>query len=261
MSGHIFNKWLVWEEKIETRKKKSFFKEHERIIDFFIYYFIGVFVVFFVIATINPGWVFSEEQLYGEPTIEINTRPGLPPPPSEGVQKEIFKIFRNNFYVMMISFVLSLLYGSGALFLIILNSSIFASKLVQVIRAQILSSYDFIQTFSLISCNFGILFFHMLPEMGAYLVAAISGGVLSKAVIREKFMSKKFLLVIKDSVLLLFLSIVLLMISAFLEIKVSKELFIGNICIKNISLILVSTISLVFAVILAEWIRMRNKKR
>ena len=70
----------------------------------------------------------------------------------------------------------------------------------------------------------------MLPELGGYFIAAIAGGVLSKAIIKEKFMSKGFKIILKDSFVLLILAIVVLVMAAVIEVILSKKLFQGNIC-------------------------------
>jgi len=258
LSCPIFSRLLEWEERVETRRKLSFFKEHEKIIDFFIYYFIGVFVVFFILASFNLQWVFAEEHLFGGAPSISEVREGLPPPPSLPDRIQISSIFRHNLYVMVLCFALSLLYGSGALLLIILNASIFASKLVEVIKIKLPESYGFLSTFGFLGCNFGILFFHMLPEVGAYLVAAIAGGVLSKAIHKEKFLSKRFRLVIKDSVILLGIAIAILVFAAIIEIKVSKRFFNADICTNFLPLVIFATVVLILCVLIAEAVRKRR---
>jgi len=70
----------------------------------------------------------------------------------------------------------------------------------------------------------------MLPELGGYFIAAIAGGVLSKAYAKERFMSNSFKIIVKDSFILLILSVIVLGVAALIEVFLSKKLFQGNVC-------------------------------
>ncbi|MBS3102641.1 stage II sporulation protein M [Candidatus Woesearchaeota archaeon] len=251
------NKLFDLEEKIEVKKNISFFKKHEHIIDFFIYFFIGVFIVLFVVALISPGIVLSEQQLYSIETKVVQEGRKLPPPPAMGQESELLRIFRNNIYVMIISFVLSLFYGSGALFLITLNASIFASALANAVKSN-LTDFGFLFVYSFTLCNLGVLLFHAIPEVGGYLIAAIAGGVLSHAFIREKIGGKNFKIVLKDSVILVLIASLVLFTAAFIETEVSKRLFTSNVCAKSKFLIIFLLASAIIALVIFEY--MRKKK-
>ena len=255
------NKLFDIEERIELKENASFFKKHEYIIDFFLYFFVGVFIVLFIIALISPNLVFSEEKLYNiNSKLEIkydNSDSRLPPPPPLSGNGEIFRIFRNNAYVMLISFFLSLFYGSGAFFLITLNASIFASSLAEFLNSKI-HSLDFFSGYSYVLCNLGILFFHAIPEVFGYLLAAIAGGVLSHAFIREKFRSRNFMIVLKDSLILLTISIGILLAAAFLENEISRKLLTSDICSRWKFTIIIAL--LIFLVLLAIFEYLRKKK-
>jgi hypothetical protein len=255
---------LKYETREEIIGKAPFFQRHRAISDFFIYFFIGVFITLFILSLISPSLVFSEENLYGRET-GINLAiaehlEGIPPPPIPQQQNEIVMIFENNLIVMLICFALSFFYGSGALLILILNASIFASALARVILIQSGKAAGFLPSTSLIACNLGIMFFHMIPEVGSYLLAAIAGGVLSKAIVREKFSYKKFWPVLKSSIFLLIFAIIILLFAAIIEVKISKFLFMLNVCINNKVIILIITAIIVIGVILFEYWR-KSKSR
>jgi len=269
----IANKLFYREERLEINKKLGFLKKHEHIIDFFVYFFIGVFIVLFAISLPRPNMVFSEQQLYNIQAGIIEEGRKLPPPPL-GSGNGVLIIFKNNLYVMVISFVLSLFYGAGALFLITLNASIFASALARVIRISLqnmdffviksLQNMDFLFTNTFLSafgftlCNLGIMFFHLIPEVSGYLLAAISGGVLSRALIKEKINSENFRIVFFDSIKLLIGAIIFLMAAAFIENKISRELFNSDVCIDSkITIIFIHGLILA-GIILFELIRKKE---
>ncbi|MBD3259891.1 hypothetical protein GF371_04655 [Candidatus Woesearchaeota archaeon] len=253
--------------KYETREeiigKASFFQKNRAIIDFFIYFFIGVFITLFIIALMNPTVVFAEENLYGRETginLAIAEKlEGIPPPPTPQQQNEIVMIFENNLIVMLICFALAFFYGSGALLILILNASVFASALARVILTQAGKAAGFVPASSLIACNLGIMFFHMIPEVGSYLLAAVAGGILSKAILREKeSFSFKSLPVFKNSIILLVLAIIILLFAAIIEVKISKLLFMMNVCISYRLVILIITAAIVIGVILLEYKRKKH---
>jgi hypothetical protein len=158
---------------------------------------------------------------------------------------------------MIISFILSLFYGAGALFLITLNASIFASALANVIKNN-LPGIGFFSVYSFTLCNLGIMFFHMIPEVSGYLLAAIAGGVLSHAFIREKIGSKNFKIVLTDSFILLLIAIAVLFLAAFVENEISKKLFTSNICVNSQFLIISILGLIILGIVLFEVMR---KKR
>ena len=217
--------------------------------------------------------VFSEQQLYNIQASITEEGRKLPPPPL-GAGNEVLIIFKNNLHVMIISFVLSLFYGAGALFLITLNASIFASALARVIRVSLqnmdffviksLENMDFLFTHTFFStlgfalCNLGIMFFHLIPEVSGYLLAAISGGVLSRALIKEKINSENFRIVFFDSIKLLMGAIIFLIVAAFIENKISKGLFTSDVCIDSkITIIFIHGLILA-GIVLFELIRKKK---
>jgi len=248
-------KLLSLEEKIETKAKGSFLQEHEGIFDFYIYFFIGVFVVFFIIAIFSPDLVFSQERLYG---ITLTDAPAknLPKIFSISDKDQIFGIFKNNIYVMIVSFILSLFYGSGALFIITLNASIFASALSRIVRISI-AGMGISEAILFGICQLGIMFLHGLPELASYFLAAIAGGVLSKAVTNEKFMSKNFKSVLGDAILLMLISLSIVATAAVLEVLISKRLFLSDICTTVIYPIIILLIAIVWSVV---WLERRRLK-
>ena len=60
-------------------------------------------------------------------------------------------------------------------------------------------------------------FIHGLPEIAAYFVAAIAGGIISFAIIRRDILTKNFQKIAFDTSNLIIISIVLLIISGLLE--------------------------------------------
>ena len=252
------NKLFDIEEKIEVKENLNFFRKHEHIIDFFVYFFIGVFLVLFLIALLKPNMVFSQQQLYSLKSTVISDGRRLPPPPLEARDSEqIAKLFKNNLYVMGIAFVLSLFYGAGALFLITLNASIFASAIAGAVSGTF-AKIGLVSGALYAVCNLGIIFLHMIPEVSGYLLAAIAGGVLSHAFIREKIGSKNFKIVLKDAFILLFISAIVLIIAAVTENEISRKLLISDSCSKSAWIIAALLSLIIFIIVVFEILRIKK---
>lgn len=242
---------------MDIQKKKTFFQKSKHLFDFYIYFFIGSFVVFFLVSLASPSKVLSSEQLFGSTQSILPQKYGLPPPPiPEGTL--VKSIFLNNIYVVIIAFILSLMYGAGSLFLLTLNASIFASTLSNVIRQTALST-DYVHLFTLMGCNMGVLFFHTIPEIIGYLFAALGGGILATSLSKTGLRSKEFKKSSKYASLLLLTSFVVLFIAALIEVYISRPLLLSNACISNRIGLLVATIAIVVVVILMEKFRKKKK--
>tara|TARA_Y100000031_G_scaffold156974_1_gene214623 strand:- start:5554 stop:6120 length:567 start_codon:yes stop_codon:yes gene_type:complete len=174
--------------------------------------------------------------------------------------QQVNSVFSNNLFVMIIALILSLFYGSGALFLITFNASIFASALAEVIKIKV-PHKGILFLYAFVSCNMGTMFIHMIPEVLGYFIAAISGGLLSTAFVNEKFMSHSFKKIIKESSILLGIAVVILYISALLEIFVSKQLNINNLCQQTWNMINISIIVIIIGILVFEFVRRKRKKR
>ena len=214
------------------------------------------------ILEIPEGAVFSLEDLIEEE--EVQPKQETSKKKSEMIDlsklkinkmSEVKSIFKNNLKVMIIAWILSLFFGAGALFLITFNASIFASALVSVILIKVPRS-GILYLYSFLACNMGIMFIHMIPEVSAYFVAAISGALLPAAFINDKLMSESFKKTIKESLILIVIAIAIVYISALIEVYVSMSLNIEPMNYVNYGLIFIA-----IAVIIFEFFRQRRKKK
>ncbi|MCS7105765.1 MAG: stage II sporulation protein M [Candidatus Aenigmarchaeota archaeon] len=116
-------------------------------------------------------------------------------------------IFFNNVGVMFLSFLLSFLFGAGAIFIISWNASVLAAaigslaKTIGGVKALPVAALPFLPHGSL--------------EFLAFFIGAIAGGLISVAITRRK--SKNFWLIVFDSLKLLLISIIILGVAAFIE--------------------------------------------
>ena len=196
---------ITIEEKIERRNGMSrFFRDHYAIIEIFFFLFMGISIGYLLIGQYAPVSIeyqnsYLERQgLVGD---FIKT----------DIQKstQLFGIAYNNISVSLIAFVLSIFLGVGALFLIVLNASVFASFILIVTK-----------TTGLKTVLGAILITHTSHEVLGFLLAAMAGGVISKALMKEKIGTTAFQNVIKDGTILLIISAIVIIIAAILEVYV-----------------------------------------
>jgi len=214
-------KLIDLEEKMESKFGiKHFFKNHKPILMIYLFLFLGIFAGYLVIgfgAGDNLDYI-SEEQmkvldggLTAEEMVDFSFDEKL---------SNAFGIFSSNLLVVLIFFILSVFYGAGGIFLVVWNASIFSTFIVMTINnlsRGVPHALGLLGAFSL----------HLIPEVFAFLVAAIAGGVLSRALIKERWKGKHLSNVIKDAVVLLLISLGVLMIAALLEAFVSTGLMRG----------------------------------
>jgi len=212
------------EEKRERKEGlKNFVKDHRDIFEIYIFSFLGVFVGFLLLSLYfsdsATGSLFDFQlNLLQNQGLNVELITEFMERPLQPSLIQVANVAGSNLLVNIICFLLSFFYGAGAIFLIIVNASVFSSFVSYII--QHLS-----QKFSMTLSIFGAFLVHMIPEISGFLLAAIAGGVISKAILAEKFGSKGFKNVVKDGTLLLLIACGLTILAAFLEVYVTTFLF------------------------------------
>ncbi|PIN99321.1 MAG: hypothetical protein COT90_00120 [Candidatus Diapherotrites archaeon CG10_big_fil_rev_8_21_14_0_10_31_34] len=124
-------------------------------------------------------------------------------------------IIQNNLWVLIVTFLVALIYGFGAMFIITWNASVwgivFAHKSLELAPIADKNPIVF----------FGLLLLTVLPhtavEALTYFTAAISGGIASQGIAKESLESERFERVLTHSFILMGISLLLLVFAAFLE--------------------------------------------
>ncbi len=222
-SFHIIQGTLSLEEKRDLRAKQDtkeiiLLKGHSRALSFFMFLFLGFVVAYSLWYIILPSEVTNNLFSVQSATItEVNSRVT-----GETVKGTILgKIFFNNIKVMMIALFFSFFYGAGAIFVLSWNASVIAAAMGNFFKANILHSS------SVVVYSQSLLRYmtHGVPEILAYFVAGLAGGIISVAVIRHDMKSSNFRKVLLDSIDLIFIAVFLLIIAALLEVFVTPLFF------------------------------------
>lgn len=221
----FFQKLFVLEEKKEStaaRKqvKTNLFSRHRQIIYVFSAFFLGVIIAMSLIFTFLPQYyqVFDvqAEKMKG---LGYNIEPATTGEVTTNAMTSFVRFFENNTKVMLLMFVLSALFGAGAIFLLAWNASIIAIYVGYFVQA--LTNKGMAATTAYIyglPAGLMTIALHGVPEIVAYFFAGLAGGVLSVGIIREKIGSDTFNKVFIDALIFLAIAEVLIFAAAWLEV-------------------------------------------
>lgn len=140
-------------------------------------------------------------------------------------------IFFNNIKVLIFCVLFSFIYGAGAIFILTWNASVIGVAMGNYIRSGLSSVAHLVGMDKaaeyLGTITFGIFRYviHGIPEILAYFVAALAGGIISVAVIRHDFEGRKFEHIVLDAADLLLLSLALIFVAAVLEVWITPLIF------------------------------------
>jgi hypothetical protein len=127
-------------------------------------------------------------------------------------------LISNNLWVMLFAFAASFMFGAGALWILTWNASTIGVHVGMQINKMVFATGSTFDAYLM-----GLPYYSLgmlpwaLPEVLAYLVAAIAGGIISVAVSRHHFRSEKFWLVVFDGIFFLLIALFLIVVGAYVE--------------------------------------------
>ncbi len=202
-------------------------REHEKAIKAFIFLFLGFVVAFsfwYILldspqnfkaqietyCLINrPSNVNTCAEQYGIKNSVVGTGSVTS---SAG---RLFQIFKNNCSVLIFTLVFSLIFGAGVIFILAWNASVIAAAI------------GIFTKFKLIDLPLGLARYmiHGIPEIGAYFIVALAGGMISVAIIKHEAGQERFWEVLHDSFNLIVAAVIVLFIAALMEVYITPLLF------------------------------------
>jgi hypothetical protein len=128
----------------------------------------------------------------------------------------LLNIFANNIYVLIFTILFSLIFGAGAIFILVWNASVIAAAIGIFAKDRLLNLPIAFARYMLI---------HGIPEIGAYFIGALAGGIVSVSVIRKDLRGEGTWRILQDALLLILLAVALLVLAAILEVFVTPAFF------------------------------------
>ena len=141
------------------------------------------------------------------------------------------KIFFNNVKVLSFAILFAFIYGAGAIFILTWNASVIGTAIGNFIRSN-LGEYVGLLGFDKFSSYLNVVSIgplryalHGVPEILAYFYGGLAGGIISVAIIKKHYKSEKFSHIVFDISELLIISMVFLLVAAFIEVYITPLLF------------------------------------
>lgn len=211
--------------------EKTLLKEHSKALLAFMFLFFGFIFAFSAFFVLFPDDAFHNFKVQVETYCQINSYTktqfdscvetsisgkvvGSNTETLKFIAKEFKSIFLNNLNVMFLTILFSFFFGAGAIFILAWNASVIGAAMG-----------IFSQKIHNLPIGFFRFMVHGTPEILAYFVAALAGGIIGTAVIRHHFEEKRFKKILLDALILIFVAIVLLLIGAFIEVFITPLFF------------------------------------
>jgi len=201
------------EEKKDTEiaEERVLLKEHGKALALFTFLFLGFVAGWTLWSLVLPAPLSGAAFSVQESTLSRLNSPLAGN--AVNVAGTFAKILFNNLKVFVFSLVFAFLYGFGAIFILGWNASLIGVAISDAIR-----SYAGVLAIPVALSRYLL---HGVPEMIAYFMAGLAGGIISVAVINHDIKSEKFKHILFDSVDLSAGAVVILVLAALLEVFVS----------------------------------------
>jgi len=235
----VYNTIKLEERKDELEESETkLLKEHSKALMVFIGLFLGFSFAFALWYVFLPELGESFSSIPGDAgevlfATQIDTFNSINAKASGMAVRfgEFTKILFNNMRVLIFCILFSFIYGLGAIFILAWNASVIGAAIGLYIRknlAVVAASSGFAkvagyaQVFTIGFLKYSL---HGILEILAYFVGGLAGGIISVAVIRHNFGTRKFERILWDASDLIIISVVILVVAAFVEVWVTPIVF------------------------------------
>ncbi|MFT4303296.1 MAG: stage II sporulation protein M [Candidatus Woesearchaeota archaeon] len=226
----LFYLTMIYEEEKDTQpnqtEKKLIF-EHSKAFKFFIFLFLGMtlaFMFWFIIFSFFPFLGINNDIIFSvqaETIQAINAK--VTADQANLMLQYGTNIFLNNIRVMIFCILFSFIYGAGSIFIITWNSSVIGLALgnyaISIINSATGNTAGAIILGT--TCAFTRYMIHGIPEILAYFIAGLGGGIISVALVKQNYGTEEFESIVMDSAILILIAIAILFISAIIEVVIT----------------------------------------
>lgn len=202
------------EKEVDTTTEKNLLKKHSKLIKLILSLFVSFVIAFafwsFVLPIEKVSLLFElqDKVVEGIQSLKVT---------GDAINNSaaLKIIIKNNLKVLAISFILSLFYAAGSIFVLVWNASIMGFVIGTIAK----NSNNILS----IPVLFTKYFLHGIPEMLSYITIILAGSILfisflKKDIFREGM--KKTIII--DVITLIIISILLVLFSAFIEVFISS---------------------------------------
>ena len=210
---------------VEISDSGKLIKEHSKAIRAMMWMFFGFVVAFSIFYIIFPDSAGQNFNFQIKTFCAINSpshydycidQHGVSTITGGATGSEaVLNIFANNIYVLIFTILFSLVFGAGAIFILVWNASVIAAAIGIFAKGN------------LVNLPLGLMRYmiHGVPEIAAYFVGALAGGIISVAVIRKDLRGEGTWKILQDSLLMVIIAIGILVMAALMEVYLTPILF------------------------------------
>ena len=220
--------YLIKKEEIEDEEVAGFFsvwRIHRDAIYSFMWLFLGFVIAFsfWHILLGDQNLLNAQIETYCminspnsiEDCVSQYSIEKLNPTGNAAKEARLLSIISNNIYVMIFTLIFSLIFGAGAIFVLAWNASVISAAI------GIFTKYQLTE----IPTGLARYMIHGFPEIMAYFITALAGGIFGVGVIRNGFANVKFLRVLENVVLLMFIALLFILAAGVIEVYLTPLLF------------------------------------
>ncbi len=219
---------------IEISSSGRLIKEHSRAIYALTWLFLGFLIAFsfwYIVLPFHVGGMVIGEGSGQNFNFQIRTFCAINSPSSykdclgqHGTTidtgnmigaSHLLGIFTNNLYVLIFTILFSLAFGAGAMFILVWNASVIAAAIGIFAKKQLVD----------LPLGFARYMIHGIPEIVAYFIGALAGGIISVAIIRKDLRGEGTWRILQDALLMIIIAILILIIAAVMEVYLTPLFF------------------------------------
>ena len=224
-------KTMKIEEEVDMKFKseKSILKEHSKVLKGLVALFGGYVVAYSLWFILLPSGMV--QNLFSSQIETINSINDKISGNAIASSNILLQIFFNNFKVLLFCLFFSFFYGAGAIFILTWNASVIGTAVGTFVKEKLatlalelgaINVFHYFQFFSLGLLRYAI---HGIPEIAAYFIGGLAGGIISVAMINRDLETNKFGTIMGDALDLSLIAILILILAAFLEVYITPVLF------------------------------------
>jgi len=217
------------ENDLKIKSEHKLLKEHSKALTTLIFLFMGFVVALSLWYTILPPTFV--ENLFN---VQIQTIHNINARITGNTITDFslfMQLFSNNVKVLIFCIIFAFFYGAGAIFILTWNATVIAAAVGTFFRnnisiyAQQLGFLKIAGYFHIFSMSILRYMIHGIPEILAYFVGGLAGGIISVAVIRHDINNEKFRHILFDGLSLFIIAVLILVFAALTEMYITPLFF------------------------------------
>ncbi|MBI3052092.1 stage II sporulation protein M [Candidatus Woesearchaeota archaeon] len=213
------NRMLSIEEKQAADTKGSLlspFRNHSDIISVYLFIFLGILLAYSMLSLVIPN--IAATDFFGQ-QLSVAGLTGK----AYATQGLLANILVNNLIILALCTIIALVYGSGAIFLLAWIASVWGSIFALIAKNSAAAAGT--SPLAYFALTIILVFPHMILEAGGYFLGVITGGIMSKAALKETSRKKRLRKVAVDAAIMMALALCLLIVAALIEVYITRNTF------------------------------------